>query len=211
MTGSLNVTIEGWENGARIPEKFAYGIPAADGTMQHGENVNPGISWTPGPEGTKSYALICVDPEVPTIFDDANQPGRTIPADMPRRDFFHWVLVDIPIGVTRILEAVDSRGVTEGGKNPGLVDHGLNGANDYGRVAAGDVNYNGVHGGYDGPCPPWNDERMHRYVFTVYALDVESLGLIGAFGGTDALSAMQGHVLAQGSHEGTYTLNKALL
>ena len=51
---------------------------------------------------------------------------------------------------------------------------------------------------------------MHTYVFTVYALDVESLGLGGKFGGADALAAMYGHVLAKGSCTGTYTLNPAL-
>ena len=33
----------------------------------------------------------------------------------------------------------------------------------------------GDYYGYDGPCPPWNDELVHRYVFTLYALDVPRL------------------------------------
>jgi phosphatidylethanolamine-binding protein (PEBP) family uncharacterized protein len=52
---------------------------------------------------------------------------------------------------------------------------------------------------------------MHHYIFTVYALDVESLGLSGVFGGPEALAAMDGHILAKGSCMGTYTLNKRLL
>lgn len=51
---------------------------------------------------------------------------------------------------------------------------------------------------------------MHHYVFTLYALDVPSLNLQGSFTGLDALKAMQGHVLAQASLTGTYTLNPDL-
>ena len=68
----------------------------------------------------------------------------------------------------------------------------------------------GVYGGYDGPCPPWNDERLHHYHITLYALDVEKLGLHDDFGGPDALSKMEGHVIARASWTGAYTLNPAL-
>jgi Raf kinase inhibitor-like YbhB/YbcL family protein len=68
----------------------------------------------------------------------------------------------------------------------------------------------GQYGGYDGPCPPWNDERAHRYTFKVYALDVPSLNLSGAFTGPEAEAAMQGHVLAEGEAVGLYTLNPDL-
>ncbi|SVE20694.1 uncharacterized protein METZ01_LOCUS473548 [marine metagenome] len=67
----------------------------------------------------------------------------------------------------------------------------------------------GDYGGYDGPCPPWNDELLHHYEFQVYALDVESLGLDdnGDFRGPDVMAAMQGHILAKGKIVGTYTQN----
>jgi hypothetical protein len=58
--------------------------------------------------------------------------------------------------------------------------------------------------------PPWNDSIMHHYHFTVYALDIETLGFDGALTGVDALAAMKDHVLAKGMHLGTYTLNTAL-
>lgn len=69
----------------------------------------------------------------------------------------------------------------------------------------------GHYGGYDGPCPPWNDTLVHHYHFTIYALDVEKLDLSGPFTGADALSAMEGHVLGQASHMGSYTMNRDLL
>ena len=68
----------------------------------------------------------------------------------------------------------------------------------------------GDYFGYDGPCPPWNDELAHRYVFTVYALDVARLPVAGAFGGADVRKAVQGHILAQASITGRYALNPAV-
>ena len=88
--------------------------------------------------------------------------------------------------------------------------HGTTGINSYTDWFAGDADMGGNYGGYDGPCPPWNDSIMHHYHFTVYALDVEALNLEGAFTGADALAAMKGHVLDQASHMGTYTMNPNL-
>ena len=51
---------------------------------------------------------------------------------------------------------------------------------------------------------------MHRYVFTVYALDVERLEIEGRFSGPDVIAAMQGHVLAKANITGIYTLTPAL-
>ena len=45
-----------------------------------------------------------------------------------------------------------------------------------------------------------------RDSFALYALDVPSLGLSGAFDGADALLAMRGHVLAQDEWVGTYAI-----
>jgi phosphatidylethanolamine-binding protein (PEBP) family uncharacterized protein len=51
---------------------------------------------------------------------------------------------------------------------------------------------------------------MHHYHFTVYALDVETLGLSGSFTGAEAVAAMKGHVLGEAAKIGTYTMNSAL-
>jgi phosphatidylethanolamine-binding protein (PEBP) family uncharacterized protein len=45
----------------------------------------------------------------------------------------------------------------------------------------------------------------HRYVTTVYALDTATLGLNGLFFGEDAQRAMQGHVLASGEADASYS------
>jgi phosphatidylethanolamine-binding protein (PEBP) family uncharacterized protein len=43
-----------------------------------------------------SFAIICHDPDVPSQGDDVNQEDRTVPASLPRVDFFHWLLFDLP-------------------------------------------------------------------------------------------------------------------
>jgi hypothetical protein len=65
----------------------------------------------------------------------------------------------------------------------------------------------GDYYGYDGPCPPWNDLRLHRYVFTLYSLDVPQVEVHGDLTGANTRLAIAGRVLAQASLTGTYTLN----
>ena len=66
--------------------------------------------------------------------------------------------------------------------------------------------------GYDGACPPWNDERVHHYHFQVFALDTEKPeGLKETFTGAQAEAAIVPHVLAKGEVVATYTLNAKLL
>jgi Raf kinase inhibitor-like YbhB/YbcL family protein len=145
---------------------------------------------------------------VPSKPDDVNQEGRTVPADLPRVDFYHWVLVDIPASVSAIDEGVDSSEVTVGGKAPTPGPHGSRrGINSYTDWFAGDADMGGDYYGYDGPCPPWNDSIPHHYVFTVYALDMERCPVEGRFGGPEALAAIEGHVLAQASITVRYSLN----
>lgn len=68
----------------------------------------------------------------------------------------------------------------------------------------------GTYCGYDGPCPPWNDDLVHRYVFTLYALDIERIPVEGTFTGQQVKSAIQGHILAEARLTGTYTLDPLL-
>ena len=81
--------------------------------------------------------------------------------DAERKAFYHWLLVDIPADVTSLGEG-DLAGVA-------------------GRNSMGDRSKSG--NGYDGPCPPFNDERVHTYHFSVYALDVATLDLRPGFSG----------------------------
>jgi hypothetical protein len=121
------------------------------------------------------------------------------------------LLVDIPAVTTEIAAGAFSSGLTARGKPGPEAGGGMRqGINDYTAWFAGDKEMAGNYFGYDGPCPPWNDEILHHYVFTVYALDVAECPVTGAFGGADVLKAIQGHVLAQASITGTYALNPAV-
>jgi len=205
------VHIDAWPHGAAIPARFAFGQPGTpDSPFAPSDNVSPAIRWANAPAGTRSFALICHDPDVPSSGEDVNQAGKVVPASLPRVDFFHWVLVDIPADVSGLDEGAGGRGITARGKRVGATAQGVTGRNDYTGWFAGDADMGGTYGGYDGPCPPWNDSIVHHYHFTVYALDVATLGLQGAFSGQEALAAMQGHVLARASHMGTYSMNPAV-
>ncbi|MBV8652039.1 MAG: phospholipid-binding protein, partial [Alphaproteobacteria bacterium] len=96
-------------------------------------------------------------------------------------------------------------------KTPGPTANGIRGINDYTAAFTGDAKMAGKYGGYDGPCPPWNDKRVHHYHFKVYALDVPSLTLTGNFGSKEALAAIAKHTLAMGEAVGTYTQNPDLM
>lgn len=192
---------------APIPGTFAFGVPAEDAPMMLGPNRNPHLAWSGAPAGTRSYVLLCVDPDVPTVADDVNQEGRTIPHDLARCDFYHWVLVDVPTDVAEIAEGSCSDGVVSGGKQaPSGPSGSRQGLNDYTAFLAGSE-LAGKYFGYDGPCPPWNDERLHHYHFRILALDVDRVPVEGEFDGRAVVDAIAGHVLAQAELVGTYALN----
>jgi len=207
----MKLTSKSLTDGARIAGEFAFCIPAPEGHVQLSKNLNPQLSWSDVPAGTRSFALICHDPDVPSSGEDVNQEGRSVPASLPRVDFFHWVLVDLPADLREIAQASFCSGVTPGGKaGPEAALGTRQGVNNYTEWFEGDESMRGDYYGYDGPCPPWNDELMHRYVFTLFALDVERCPVEGRFTGPEVRAAITGHVLAQASLTGTYTLNPAV-
>ena len=206
------LTSTSWHDGDRIPVRCAAGRPDGAGRATFGENLNPALAWSDVPAGTRSFALICHDFDVPTRADDVNRPDREVPEDLERTDFFHWVLVDLPAAVTAIAEGEFSRGFTARGKPGPQAPHGARqGLNDYTAWFAGDAERAGQYFGYDGPFPPWNDSLVHHYVFTLYALDVARAPLEGVFDGHAARRALYPHVLASAVFSGTYTLNPRLL
>lgn len=205
---------DSFKAGEFIPGEYAFGVmdPASHVTLS--ANKNPHLAWSDVPAGVKSFALICHDPDVPSRGDDVNQEGKTVPADLPRVDFFHWVMVDLPTTMNSIAVAQFSNGVVARGKpGPEVKDHpGVrHGINDYTDWFAGDANMAGDYYGYDGPCPPWNDARIHRYIFTLYALDIERVPVDGKFTGQQVRDAIKGHVLAEASFMGRYTLNPTMV
>jgi Raf kinase inhibitor-like YbhB/YbcL family protein len=193
-------------NGKRIPTTNAMGVPGDDGPVP-GPNRSPHLSWSDFPKETKSFAIVCHDPDVPSVGDDVNKADRVVPHDLPRVDFYHWLLVDIPPTTTEIAEGADADGITPKGKAPGETANGVRGINDYTSWFGDDPDMGGDYGGYDGPWPPFNDERLHHYHFTVYALEVESLGLPPKFRGPEAVAAIAKHTLDKAVIVATYALN----
>jgi Raf kinase inhibitor-like YbhB/YbcL family protein len=194
--------------GQPIPGDFAFCVPAEEGHVSLGANRNPHLAWSDLPAGAQSLVLICHDPDVPSRADDVNQEGREVPADLPRVDFAHWVLVDLKsdrngIGEGEFCSQVTARG-KPGPEGPDGTRHGINNYTDW---FADDAEMSGDYYGYDGPCPPWNDSIVHHYHFTLYALDVPRCPVEGRFGRDDVLSAIEDHILAQAEIVGTYCLN----
>ena len=198
-----------------IPERYAFGKIDAQSHVALADNFNPQFSWDDVPAGTQSFALICHDPDVPSRGDDVNQDGKVVPPELPRVDFFHWTLVDLPPDAPPIAAGEFSDGVTTAGKvGPEIFIPGRtaarHGINDYTGWFAEDPNMAGDYYGYDGPCPPWNDSIVHRYIFTLYALAIDRLPVDGRFTGQQARDAMRGHILAEAKIVGIYTLNPAM-
>jgi Raf kinase inhibitor-like YbhB/YbcL family protein len=148
----LSVESEDIEHGKTLPDAHVY----AEG------NTSPHLRWSGAPSGTKSYAVTCYDPDAPT-----------------GSGFWHWVVFDIPAGVTELPTGAGS------GDFKGLPSGAVQVRNDYGSREFG------------GAAPPPGD-GPHRYVFTVYAVDQEKLGP-----DADATPAVVGfnlrfHTLARG-------------
>ena len=76
MEGKFTLTTTAFEPNGMMPKKYTC----------HGENVNPDLSWTNAPAGTKSFALINDDP------------------DAPVGNWTHWLVKNIPANTTSIAE-----------------------------------------------------------------------------------------------------------
>jgi Raf kinase inhibitor-like YbhB/YbcL family protein len=88
-----------FQNGEDIPKRFTC----------DGENLSPSLAWSGAPAETRSFALLCDDP------------------DAPRGTWRHWVVYDLP---------PDSAGLPEGAGNGGA--KGLTqGVNDFGEEGYG--------------------------------------------------------------------------
>ena len=137
-----------------------------DTQVQAKGNTSPHLKWSGAPEGTKSYAVTCYDPDAPT-----------------GSGFWHWTVANIPADVTEL---------TAGGPMPaGAVE----GRTDYGEP------------GFGGAAPPAG-HGPHRYIFTVFAVDVEKLDVTADNSGAVFGFNLHFHTLARASITATYE-NKA--
>ena len=81
---SMQLTSSAFNDGTNIPQQYTG----------EGEDISPQLSWTDAPEATKSFALICHDPDAPLI-----SPGSY--------GYVHWVLYNIPFNINSLEENTD--------------------------------------------------------------------------------------------------------
>ena len=196
-------------DGQTIPPQFAFGKRAQPFALS--ANHSPHLAWRDAPAATRSFVITCIDSDVPSRGDDVNKAGRTVPADLPRVEFVHWLMANIPPECGELAAGACSDEVTRRGKREPFGPPGsVQGVNDFTGWFADDADMAGTYLGYDGPCPPWNDALLHRYRFTVWALDVPELRLDAGFDLTALRAAFAGHDLAQATLTGTYSLNPSV-
>lgn len=135
----MRIRSQSFEPGQPISTEFAMG--QADGFAG---NRNPHLAWDDVPAGTRSFALLCIDPDAPTVAETVGREDMEIPQDQPRADFVHWTMIDIPADVREIAAGSCSDGVTARGKTspPGPAG-ARQGLNDYTGWFAGDAQMGG--------------------------------------------------------------------
>jgi Raf kinase inhibitor-like YbhB/YbcL family protein len=80
--------------GGKIPGKYTC----------DGMDISPPLAWSSGPEGTKTFALICDDP------------------DAPMGIWVHWVLFNLPADIIELRENVPPERELENGAKQGMND-----------------------------------------------------------------------------------------
>lgn len=96
---SMQLTSTAFSAGGAIPSKHTG----------EGEDVSPALAWSDAPEGTKSFAIVCHDPDAPLLTPKGY-------------GFVHWVLYGIPGNVSNLAE--NSGDYTQGSNDFGNAGYG---------------------------------------------------------------------------------------
>ena len=206
----MNIWSDNFIDGGVMPPECAFGVIDPVSHVRFSNNRNPHLAWDEVPNGTESLALFCIDPDAPQDASLANRDDQSLPLTAPRGDFYHWSLLDLPPDMRVIAAGEFSSGITPRGKAAATGSGLRQGLNDYTGWFAADPDMAGDYYGYDGPCPPWNDERIHHYIFRLYALDVPRLALPERFTGQQAHAALYGHILDEAQLVAAYSLKPEL-
>ncbi len=92
-------------------DSFKDGEYLAKDYSCQGQNISPGFSWSGAPANTKSFAIICDDP------------------DAPVGDWVHWVVFNIPGNTAGLGEGISQSGA--------LPKEAVEGKNDFGKNGYG--------------------------------------------------------------------------
>lgn len=95
---ALNLTSTAFKEGVMIPMEYTC----------DGQDKSPALMWADAPEGTKSFVLICDDP------------------DAPMGTWDHWILFDIPNTITELEENIQHypEGIKQGDNSWGRIGYG---------------------------------------------------------------------------------------
>ncbi len=95
---AFSVTSNSFKDGDYLRSDFVLSADFGFGCA--GDNKSPHLKWSGAPEGTKSFAVTCYDPDAPT-----------------GSGFWHWLVVNIPPTVSELaLGAGSAGGETAGGR-----------------------------------------------------------------------------------------------
>lgn len=147
---------------------FSDGGVLPDAQVKAFGNTSPQLSWSGAPEGTKSFAITCYDPDAPT-----------------GSGFWHWTVANIPADVNALAAGAGA----VGGAN--LPKGAVQGRTDYGEA------------GFGGAAPP-PGHGPHRYIFTVFAVDVDRLDVTEDNSGAVFGFNLHFHTLAKASITAAY-------
>jgi Raf kinase inhibitor-like YbhB/YbcL family protein len=85
-------------------EAFSEGQPIPAKYTGDGEDISPPLRWSSPPPGTKSFALICDDP------------------DAPAGTWVHWVVYDLPASTTLLPAKLPPDEILPDGTRQGITD-----------------------------------------------------------------------------------------
>ncbi|MBI5476096.1 MAG: YbhB/YbcL family Raf kinase inhibitor-like protein [Ignavibacteriales bacterium] len=127
----MRATSKAFNGGNLIPTKYAYW------GVKGGKNISIPLSWKFESERIQSFALSIID----------SHPIA--------KNWVHWLVVNIPLGITQLPENISGEFISDGAKEL---------HNSYGDI------------GYGGPQPP-KGSGPHKYILSVYGLDVDKVEL----------------------------------